>query len=395
MVRNITQDIYYVGVNDRQKHAFENYLPLPYGVAYNSYLIVDEKVVLVDTVDLHFVDIFLSKIDEVLHGRSIDYLIVNHVEPDHSGSIRLLKNKYPDIKIVGNVKTIDMLKGFYGISDNYVEVKEAETLNIGKRTLSFYLAPMVHWPEVMVTYEPEQKILFSADAFGCFGTLDGGIFDDELNLDHIWDEMRRYYACIVGKYGVPTQAALKKLGGLPINIICATHGPIWRTLIPKVVNLYDQWSKYQTEKGVVIAYGSMYGNTEQMAEAVAHGVASTGIKDIVLYNVSKTDSSFILSDVFKYKGFIVGSPTYMAELYPLVDTLLSKINHRGVKNHYFGCFGSYSWASQIYQRMTDFQSCLNWEMVAEPVKNKFGFDQEDYSNCFKLGVAMGERLLKG
>lgn len=394
MKRNISNDIYYVGVNDRQKHAFENYLPLPYGVAYNSYLITDEKITLIDTVDAHFIDIFLSKIDCVIEGKSIDYLVVNHVEPDHSGSIRLLMNKYPEMKIIGNIKTIDMLRGFYELPlDKFIEVKDEGTLNIGKRTLSFYFAPMVHWPEVMVTYEPEEKILFSADAFGCFGTLDGGIFDDELNLDHIWDDMRRYYACIVGKYGMPTQAALKKLSTLPINMVCSTHGPIWRKEISKVVGLYDKWSKYETDNGVVIAYGSMYGNTEQMAEAVAHGVSSTGIKDIVLHNVSKSDASFILSDVFKYKGFIVGSPTYMVELFPLVDSLLNKIQHRGVKNHYFGCFGSYSWASQIYQRMIDFQTDLDWELVAEPVKNKYGFGADDYKQCYELGVAMGKKLL--
>ena len=392
MNRQISDGIFYVGVNDRQKHAFENYLPLPYGVTYNSYIIMDEKITLIDTVDVTCVESFFVSLDQILHGRKIDYLVVDHIEPDHSGAIRLLKNRFPDVKIVGNKKTFAMLKGFYDIDEDLLEVKEGSTLNIGRRTLSFYMAPMVHWPEVMVTYEPEKKILFSADAFGCFGTNDGGLFDDELDLEKTWNEMRRYYACIVGRYGLPTQNALKKLSTLSINIICATHGPVWRTNISKVVGLYDNWSKYDTEKGVVIAYGSMYGDTEIMAEIVANGVTSKGIENVVLYNVSKTDASFILADVFKYKGFMVGSPTYMEELFPLVDSLLGKIQHRNVKNHLFGCFGSFSWATHIFQRMTDFSNALNWEMVAEPVQNQYGVSDDDKANCFNLGVAMGDKL---
>ena len=255
----ITENIFYVGVNDRQKEFFENYLPLPEGVAYNSYLIIDEKTVLIDTVDIAFADVFFAKIETILNGRNIDYLIVNHVEPDHAGSIGLLKQKYPNMQIVGNVKTFEMLNGYFGISTQLHEVKEGDSLSLGKRTLTFYMAPMVHWPEVMVTYENHDKILFSADAFGTFGVVNGCFSDECINTDKYWDEMRRYYACIVGKFGIPVQNALKKLAKLEVKTICSSHGPVWHNELPKVMSLYDKWSRYEAEEdGVVIAYGSMY-----------------------------------------------------------------------------------------------------------------------------------------
>ena len=295
----IADNIFYLGVNDRQKELFENYLPLPEGVAYNSYLIVDEKIALIDTVDISFADVYFAKIDAILCGKSVDCLIVNHVEPDHAGSIGLLRQKYPDIQIVGNAKTFDMLNGYFGIHTQLHEVKEGDTLSLGKRTLTFHMAPMVHWPEVMVTYENRDKILFSADAFGTFGTVDGDYSDTCLNTDKYWDEMRRYYACIVGKFGLPVQNALKKLSTLEIKTICSSHGPVWQKELSKVVSLYDKWSRYEAEEtGVVIAYGSMYGNTQQLTEALAEGIVAGGIKNVVVHNVSKTDTSFILSDIF-------------------------------------------------------------------------------------------------
>ena len=236
----INDGLYYVGVNDRKTHLFENMLPLPNGVSYNSYLLVDDKVVLLDTVENQFSEDYLDNVSEVLGDRDVDYLVVNHMEPDHSSGIKAVRIRYPKVQIVANAKTIGMLQGYYGITEGLLEVKEGSALELGKRTLRFYMAPMVHWPEVMVCYEESEQILFSADAFGCFGTLDGAVVDTDLDLVKYYDEMYRYYANIVGKYGVPVQNALKKLSGLEIKMICSLHGPIWTANIAKTVAVYDQ-----------------------------------------------------------------------------------------------------------------------------------------------------------
>ena len=391
--RPIAENIFYVGVNDRQKSLFENYLPLPEGVAYNSYLIVDEKIAIIDTVDISFAEIYFAKIDAILNGRIVDYLIVNHVEPDHAGCIGLLKQKYPNIQIVGNAKTFDMLYGYFGIAAQLCEVKEGDTLPLGKRTLTFYMAPMVHWPEVMVTYDNTDKILFSADAFGTFGANNGDYLDKCINTDKYWDEMRRYYACIVGKYGVPVQKALQKLAALDIKTVCSAHGAVWQQELPKVIGLYDKWSRYEAEEeGAVIAYASMYGNTQQLTEAVAEGIVAGGIKNVVVHNVSKTDTSFILSDIFKYNALIIGSPTYMGGVYPLIEKLLSAIQHRGIKNRLYSCYGSFTWAGAAAKQLTSFAQTMNWELVGNPVENKHAVPAEKYQAAFELGQAMAEKL---
>jgi len=391
--RPIVENIFHVGVNDRQKDLFENYLPLPEGVAYNSYLILDDKTALIDTVDIAFVDVFFTKIDAILNGREVDYLIVNHVEPDHAGSIGRLKDKYPNMQIVGNAKTFSMLNGYFGINTQLHEVKEGDSLSLGKRTLTFFMAPMVHWPEVMVTYDNTDKILFSADAFGTFGTVDGDYLDTNINTDKYWDEMRRYYACIVGKYGLPVQNALKKLSALPIDIICSTHGPVWQNELSKVVGLYDKWSRYEAEEeGVVVAYGSMYGNTQQLTEAVVEGIVAGGIKNVVVHNVSKTDTSFILADIFKYNSLFIGSPTYMGGVYPLIEKLLAAIEHRGIKNRLYTCYGSFTWAGCAVKKLTAFAQIMNWELIGNPVENKQAVHAEKYQAAFELGQAMAEKL---
>lgn len=391
-LKEIADKIYYVGVNDRQKALFENMWPLPYGVSYNSYLIVDEKTVLVDTVDVCYSDIFLKKIEDALAGRELDYLIVNHMEPDHAGSIRLLRHRYPGVQIVGNTKTFGMLAGFHGIKEGLYEVKEGDSLNIGNRSLTFYMAPMVHWPEVMVTYDATDKLLFSADAFGTYGALDGGVIDTEMNVEHFWEEMVRYYANIVGKYGSPVQMALRKLSGLEIQTICSTHGPVWRENISKVVGIYDRLSRYEGEEGVVVVYGSMYGNTEQMAEAIASSLADNGVRNIVMHNVSKSPASYILKDIFKYKGLIVGSPTYSNQLFPEVDSLLTKIEMREVKNRYFGYFGSFCWAGAAVKRLCAFGEKMKWQTVGCPVEQKQGLIADKYEDCLALGKAMAEAI---
>ena len=244
----IKDNIYYVGVNDRNKELFEGLWPLPNGVSYNSYLIVDEKVCLVDTVEVDFFMPYIKNIKEILGDRNIDYLVVNHMEPDHSGAIELIRKYYPDIQLVANKKTFGMIDGFYGIKDNTLEVKNGSQLNLGKHVLNFVLTPMVHWPETMVTLDTTSNVLFSGDAFGCFGALNGGIIDDQINCDTFWLEMVRYYSNIVGKYGVPVQNALKKLQGVKLDYICSTHGPVWHEYIGKVIGIYDRLSRYERKR---------------------------------------------------------------------------------------------------------------------------------------------------
>ncbi|MBP8903526.1 MAG: FprA family A-type flavoprotein [Paludibacteraceae bacterium] len=388
----IAKDLFYVGVNDRIKHKFENMLPLPYGVSYNSYLLVDEKVALIDTVEISFGDVFMHKIQSQLKGRQIDYLIINHMEPDHSGSLSLLRKYYPNVTLVGNKKTMEMVQGYYGIDDNTLEVSDGETLFLGRHKLQFHLTPMVHWPETMMTFDETENVLFSGDAFGCFGTLDGGVIDSEMNLDKYWDEMYRYYANIVGKYGAPVQKALQKLTPLDIKIICSTHGPVWKEQASRAVDIYDQLSRYEAKEGAVVVYGSMYGNTERMAEAVAQGLVQNGIKNVVLHNVSVTDASDILRDIFKYKGLVIGSPTYCNDLYPEIDSLLKKIEIRGIKKRDFAYFGSYSWAGVSNKKLAEFGEKMKWRVVGFSVEEKMGLKADNYLGCVQTGKKLAELL---
>ena len=391
----ITNNIYYVGVNDRNKNLFEGLWPLPNGVSYNSYLIVDEKVCLIDTVEVDFFTQFIENIREVIGERSIDYLVVNHMEPDHSGSIALIRKYYPNIQVIGNKKTFGMLSGFYGIGGGEIEVKNGSTLSLGSRELTFVLTPMVHWPETMVTLSAADRVLFSGDAFGCFGALNGGIIDSDICCDTFWLEMVRYYSNIVGKYGTPVQNALKKLAGVPLDYICSTHGPVWHEHIAKVIDIYDRLSRYESEEGIVICYGTMYGNTERMAEVIASAASKAGIKNIVVYNVSKTHHSYILRDIFRYKGLIVGAPTYNTSLYHEMDVLLSELAHKDMKNRLIGWFGSYGWASKAVAKIQEWNdTALHFEAVGEPVEMKQAIDADSRARCEALGRAMAERLIQ-
>ena len=400
-MQEITSKIYYVGVNDRNKSLFEGLWPLPNGVSYNSYLIDDAKVCLVDTVEVDFFTQFIEHIREAIGDRAIDYLVINHMEPDHSGSIALIKKYYPNVQIVGNKKTFQMMQGFYGIEEDTVEVKNGDSIELGDYTLNFVLTPMVHWPETMVTLcvpsvatGPQQTVLFSGDAFGCFGALNGGVIDANINCDTFWLEMIRYYSNIVGKYGTPVQNALKKLVGVKIDYICATHGPVWHHYIDKVIGIYDQLSKYETEPGLVICYGTMYGNTERAAEVIACAASQAGLKNIVMYNVSKTHHSYIIRDVFRYKGLIVGAPTYNTALYHEMDVLLSELAGKDIKNHLLGWFGSYGWASKAVSEIQKWNDeRLHYEPVGIPVEIKQSLTAETTAQCEALGRAMAERLL--
>ena len=392
-MQQITKGTYYVGVNDRNKNLFEGLWPLPNGVSYNSYLIVDEKVCLVDTVEVDFFIPYIRNIQEVIGDRPIDYLVINHMEPDHSGAIELIRKYYPNITLVGNKKTFGMVQGFYGIGTNLLEVKNGDRLALGSRELQFVLTPMVHWPETMVTLDPTTCTLFSGDAFGCFGALNGGVIDAQINCDTFWLEMVRYYSNIVGKYGTPVQNALQKLQGVQIDYVCSTHGPVWHEHVAKVIGLYDRMSRYETEEGLVICYGTMYGNTERAAEMIARAASKAGVKNIVMYNVSKTHHSYIIRDVFRYKALIVGAPTYNAGLYHEMEVLLSELAGKDIKNHLLGWFGSYAWAGKAVDRIAEWnETKLHFEPVGTPVELKQSLNEETTAQCFALGKAMAERL---
>lgn len=392
----IKGSVHYVGVNDREKRFFEGLWPLPNGVSYNSYLIDDEMVTLVDTVDVCYFEIFHQKIRNVIGDRPINYLIINHMEPDHSGSIKLIKQYYPDIIIVGNKQTFNMIEGFYGVTGQQYLVGDGDFLAIGKHKLRFYMTPMVHWPETMMTFDETDGILFSGDAFGTFGALDGSFLDTKINVDRFWDEMIRYYSNIVGKYGSPVQKALGKLQDVNISVIASTHGPVWTDpkYIERVVSIYNDLSLYNTKEGVVIIYGTMYGNTQLMAEAIAAELAEQGIKEIIIHNANISDPSYIIADVFKYKGLIVGSPTYNGQLYPKIEAIISDILLRDIKNRYLGYFGSSSWAGVSVKRLGDFATKSKFEIIADAVDMKHSMKEINYEQCINLARGMANRLKK-
>ena len=370
--RKITDSIYWVGVNDRRLNLFENIFPIPKGVSYNAYLITDEKTALLDTVDGDGKRPFFENIRYVLDGRKLDYLIVNHMEPDHCANIENLIRLYPEVTIVGNSKTFQMIDQFFDISlpeTQKIVVKEKDSLSLGRHELHFYMAPMVHWPEVMVTYEVSEKILFSADAFGTFGALDGRIFADEMDFDRdMLDEARRYYANIVGKYGAQVQALLKKAAALDIRMLCPLHGPVWRENLDYFIGKYDLWSRYEPEvPGVVIMYASMYGNTENAANALAMMLAEDGIRNLAVYDVSTTHVSELISEAFKYSHIVLAAPTYNGGIYPVMANLLHDMKALNLSNRRFALMENGTWAPMCGKNMKSMIEGLKNCTVIEPM----------------------------
>lgn len=390
----VTDRIYYLGVNDRRKQLFENMWPLPNGVAYNSYLIVDEKTALIDTVEMGTSLSYVQQVEEVLDGRDLDYLIINHMELDHSGEVGEIVRRYPNVQIVGNAKTFKILEAYYGITNNLLTVCDGATLSLGHHELKFILTPWVHWPETMMTYDVTDGVLFSADAFGTFGTLDGGIFDDELDFESYREEMRRYYSNIVGKYSNMVQKAFAKIAaaGIDIRTICPLHGPVWRTNPSKVIELYDRWSQYKSRDGVVVIYASMYGNTAVTADYIARRLSEAGVREIKVHDISKTHISYLISDIWKYKGVILGSCAYNAEMFPLMETLTRELQHMGVKEKYLGLFGSYSWNGGGVRNLQCFAETIGWEQVATAVDIFGSPTPEKLAACDALATAMAERI---
>lgn len=367
-MKKISDRIYYIGVNDFDKVLFEGLWPLPYGVSYNSYLVVDEKVALIDTVEAGFEEEFLANVHEAIGERAIDYLVVNHMEPDHSSLIAYMLEKYPSLQIVANAKTVPMLQGYYGTPQERIQVmKEGDSLCLGSCKLSFHMIPMVHWPETMVTWLAEEGTLFAGDAFGTFKAVDDEVIDNEDTFEEYRDEMIRYYSNIVGKYGTPVQAALKKLSGLEIKRVCSTHGPVWETSIPQVVALYDKMSRYEVERGVCIVYGSMYGNTAAAADALAMELEARGvpyaIHDLACNNAGELGVSGALRDVFKYDTIVVGSPTYNNGIFPPVETFMKALQARLIKGRRFFAFGSYTWSGASVSLLNAMAESMGYDIL--------------------------------
>lgn len=391
---NVKERVHWIGVNDRRLHLFENMWPLDYGVSYNAYVINDEKVAIVDTVEIGTTTDYIHKLKSIIGEKPVDYVIVNHMEPDHSGALGALLERYPNAKIIGNIKTFNIVRAYFDFpEENFMTVKDGDELDLGYHKLKFVMTPWVHWPETMMTYDMTEKILFSCDAFGTFGSLDGGIFDDEINFDFFEEEMRRYYSNIVGKYSNMVQKAFKKLEGVEIKTICSSHGPIWRSNPEKVLELYRKWSNWETERGVVIIYGTMYGNTEKMAEIIARGLVENGIKNIRMYDASKTHNSYIIRDIWKYKGVIIGSCAYNSGMFPKVQQLTKELQHMKVQNRLLGLFGSYSWNGGGVKKLLEFQENIGWEMVADPVDVKGAPSDDDFEKGRVLAENMAKKLI--
>ena len=368
------------------------------GVSYNSYLLLDEQTVLFDTADYAIGKQFIENVMSVLNGRNLDYIVVNHMEPDHCSLIGELLLHYPDVKIIGNAKTFPMIEQFFSfdLTGKTLTVKEGDTFCSGKHTFRFIMSPMVHWPEAMMTYDEKDKVLFSADAFGTFNALNGNLFNDELDFNREWlDEARRYYTNIVGKYGPQVQNVLKKASSLDIQMICPLHGPVWRSNLNFIIEKYNLWSRYEPEeKGVMIAYASMYGNTENMAEILAVMLAEAGVKNIHMHNISKTHVSELISDSFKYSHIVLASPTYNNGIYPLMDNYLEDMKALSLQNRTIAVLGNGSWAPQATKLISaKIKEMKNMRLLEASVTIKSSLKEAQLEELNSLSRQIAEEVL--
>lgn len=386
----VGNDIYYVGVNDHQVDLFEGQYDVPNGMSYNSYVIMDEKIAVMDTVDAHFAEEWLGNVANVLNGAKPDYLVVQHMEPDHAANIENFVKAYPEVTVVANTKTFTMMENFFrgmDLGDRKLVVANGESLTLGKHVLTFVFAPMVHWPEVMVSYEDSEKILFSADAFGTFGALNGNLFNDEVDFEKDWiDDARRYFTNIVGKYGIQVQALLKKAAGLDIQMICPLHGPVWRNNLNYFIEKHDKWSKYEPEdQAVAIIYGSIYGNTEQAADALAAKLGAKGVKNIAVYDASKTDVSELIAEIFRVSHVVIACPTYNGGIYPPIENLLAHMKALAVQNRTVAVMDNGTWAAtagkQIVKQLEEMKNMTVLDQKLS-IKSTLKADQEDNLDAF-------------
>lgn len=355
--RKVTEDLFWVGANEHRLNLFENIHPISRGVSYNSYLLLDKKTVLFDTVDWAVCRQFLENVEAVLAGRKLDYMVINHMEPDHAASIEEILLRYPEVKVISTEKAFMLMHQFgFDVEDRKEVVKEGDTKSFGKHNVVFVSAPMVHWPEAMVTFDTTNGVLFAADAFGSFGALDGKLFNDEVNFDRDWiDDARRYYTNIVGKYGPHVQALLKKAATIDIKIICPLHGPVWRSNLGYFIDKYDKWSRYEPEeKGVMIVYASMYGNTEAAATVLASKLVEKGMSNVVMYDVSNTHVSQLISETFKYSHIVLASVTYNLGIYPMMHNYLMDMKALNVQNRTVAIVENGSWACKSGDLMKEF-----------------------------------------
>ncbi len=397
--RKINDSLWWVGANDRRIELFENIYPVPQGVSYNSYVMIDDKCALLDTVDPGFSRALLDNVEYALRGRTLDYLIVDHMEPDHCGTIADIVLRYPDVTIVCTAQAARIMKQLYNfdVDSRLMTVKEGDKLSLGRHMLNFIMAPMVHWPEVMVTYDSTDKILFSADAFGSFGALNGNIFNDEINIEKDWlDEGRRYYTNIVGKYGPQVTALLKKASGLDISMICPLHSVIWRSDLDWLIGKYTKWSSYEPESdSVVLACGSIYGNTANAVDVLAGKLADRGVKDISVYDVSKTDPSYILADVFRCSHAVFASATYNNGIFTPMETLISELAAHNIQNRTFAFIENGSWAPASGKLMrAALESLKNITFLDETVsiRSSLADDQEPALDAMADTIVSGMSL---
>ena len=394
-VRKINEDLYWVGAEDRRLELFENLFPIPRGIAYNSYLIKDEKNVLLDTVDYSVGRQFLENVKYVLNGEDLDYLIINHMEPDHCSLIEELTYKYPKMKIICNNQTIRMLKQFYNFDvDSKVEiVKEGQTIKTGKHEFQFIMAPMVHWPEVMITYDMTDKILFSADAFGSFGALNGNIFNDDTDFEKEWlPDARRYYTNIVGKYGPQVQALLKKATSVEIKMICPLHGVIWRNNLEYIIDKYDKWSRYEPEENsVLIVYSSVYGNTENVVNTLSNYLGENGIKNIAVYDSSNTDVSCLVSESFKYSNIVIAATTYNLGLFPAIEEYLLDIKRQNLQNRTVSIIENSTWVPGIVTK--EISKILSEMKDIEILEKTYSIKSSAKDNEYEYIKTIGDEII--
>ena len=396
--RKVKDDLIYVGGSDRRLSRFENLFPIPRGVSYNSYVLLDEKTVLFDTVDDSIGRQFTENVLYALGGRELDYLVVQHMEPDHCSLIDEMLRRYPQAKIVCSARAVGMLSQFYAldVKDRALVVAEGDKLSTGRHTLHFMMAPMVHWPEVMVTYDEPDKILFSADAFGTFGALAGNLFDDELQLDSMWmADPRRYYSNIVGKYGAQVQALLKKAAALDIEMICPLHGPVWRGNLPVLLEKYQKWSTYEPEEqGVMIAYATMYGNTENAAQVLAGLLAERGVHNIAMYDVSGTDVSELVAESFRCSHLVLAAPTYNGGLHPRMEGYLADLKALGLQNRTAPLLENGTWAPVSAKHMrTMLESMKNMTVLEQPVSIRSALADGQRASLEALADVLASQIL--
>ncbi|MCR4856919.1 MAG: FprA family A-type flavoprotein [Bacteroidales bacterium] len=392
--RKIKDDLYYIGASDRRLAQFENMMPVPRGVSYNSYVLMDEKTALLDTADNAVGAQFLENLQGTLAGRPLDYIIVHHVEPDHLALLEEVLLRHPQAVVVCSAMAGKFIQQFFphGLQVSIQTVKEGDTLNTGRHTLTFVTAQMVHWPEVVVSYESEYGILFSADAFGTFGALGGNLYADEVNFDRDWiDEARRYYTNIVGKYGIQVQTLLKKAANLDIKMICPLHGPVWRQDIGYFIEKHDLWSRYEPEqKAAVVIYGSMYGHTESAATVVANKLGEKGFRDVRMYDVAATHVSYLVSETFRCSHIVLVAPTYNGGLYPPMENYLLDLKAHFLTGRTFGIVENGTWAPVAAKEIQKIFSEMKPNNLVEPIVTlKSAMKDEQMDQVDQLVEALG------